>query len=718
MIRKQIFCVALASLTMATSCSQDNLLSPSKSSENEISFHASMGLKSRATETTIKNLGSFYVSAFKDKKEGETDVKNYMTNVKYSSTDEGSTWKNEGGTYFWPAEDALNFYAYAPEKPGSAGTMNLSESAQQFTDFSPNTSAEEQKDFVYTSTAGSYAANKADGVSLTFKHALSWIDIKAKNSNKAYTIKITDVKLGNIINKGTFTFPKAGESSSEASWTTSSENTDKAAYTTTVTSTTLAEDGTVSAQLGGNFMVIPQTLNKQSQASSGTYIAAKVTVQMQGSQKYAEDKWVYVGIGGTNTPTSWAKGTHYTYTLDFSNGLGQDEDGNCIFNSNEIALSAEVTAWDEANQYPIISIVPTSANSVLMSTTQVYAIDIATKPNAFWTSDAAGDSKLTSAPIADDTEWTAEVVWQDIQSRAIDFCDNSGTTQTTDTYTGKGKTLYVKSRGTAVGNIVVGIKKNGASNDDGYLWSWHLWIAEDPLEINGFMDRNLGATKAFPTTNNALTDFDESYGCFYQFGRKDAMPHRPHYYKIDGTENTTWNTAENTRSDYKHYGQVTLAQCVQNPTPFYCDKSGEWVSNNSYTNYYWNDINKTNSGTTKTFFDPCPDGWRLPVDEELKVLEGDKFVWDATNKGRWYGSNWFPVPGYLHCKGVSEDTFQWNGTSGYLWSAQYTTTSTESGATPANRGNGFYFWGDSNKGLSDTNRADGVKVRCVRDKSN
>ncbi len=720
---------------MATSCSQDDLLSSSKSSENEISFHASMGLKSRATETTIKNLGSFYVSAFKD------NTGNYMTNVKYSSNDEGSTWANEGGTYYWPAEGTLNFYAYAPATPGTAGTITLDKDNQKLEDFSPNTTAETQTDFIYSTTTGSYADNKDDGVSLTFKHALSWIDIKAKNGNKAYTVTISDVKIGNIINKGTFTFPKAGETPSSASWTTSSEATDKTAYTTTMTSTTLASNGSVSNQLGGNFMLIPQTLNKQTQASTGTYIAAKVTVTMQGTQEMVSNDWVYVGIGSsdTNNPSSWEMGKHYTYTLDFSKGLGQKEDGTTIFNTNEIAITTTVTPWDEANQYPIIAIVPTSANSLLMSTTNVYAIDIATKPNTFWTK-AGG---MESAPIADDTEWIAEVIWQDVKGkRLINFCDNSGTAQTTDTYTGTGKTLYVQATGNGVGNIMIGIKpKDKESSYTNYLWSWHLWIAEDPLEIAGFMDRNLGATKGYPTEANRGLDTDETFGLRYQFGRKDPMSMDIHYYKIDGTENTDINDENNSKRNYVAEGPVTIAASVKNPLPFYNTTTGEWVKPNSYTGNYWNDINGINSGTTKTFFDPCPDGWRLPTDDELKVLADNKdyFTWSSkyistTNSVNekqeytyWeslYKTNHFPTPGYLQCKAEKENTYHNKGTSGYFWSVQNTPSGSTSEVSNShvNLGNGLSYGWNSTDGKSwftstNTNRGDAASVRCVRDKN-
>lgn len=85
MFKKSMFCVALASLVLATSCSQDDLQT-AKFSQNPINpsvglggqpistFAAAKGkaVKSRAVETTITNLGSFTMNAFQD---GET---NYM----------------------------------------------------------------------------------------------------------------------------------------------------------------------------------------------------------------------------------------------------------------------------------------------------------------------------------------------------------------------------------------------------------------------------------------------------------------------------------------------------------------------------------------------------------------------------------------------------------------------------------------------------------------
>jgi hypothetical protein len=113
MFKKSMFCVALASLVLATSCSQDDLQT-AKFSQNTINPNVELGgqpistfaaakgkaVKSRAVETTITNLGSFTMNAFQD---GEA---NYMKDMKYTSTD-GSVWNTDAGTFYWPVEGNL-----------------------------------------------------------------------------------------------------------------------------------------------------------------------------------------------------------------------------------------------------------------------------------------------------------------------------------------------------------------------------------------------------------------------------------------------------------------------------------------------------------------------------------------------------------------------------------------------------------------------------------
>ncbi len=567
------------------------------------------------------------------------------------------------------------------------------------------------------------------------------------NTNKAYKVEVKGVKIGGVNDQGTFTFPTAGDETKTASWETSkSQDSNAGIYETSwTTSSTL---GTTADEINTDdnvpFMLLPQTLNKQNTYSSGTYIALNITITMKsgvatdGSNIYEgqviHNDWAYVGIGD-----SWDMGKHYTYTLDFSEGAGQDKDGNQIISGKEIGLDVAVTDWNNAeniNVYPDIDVIPTEANCLIMNSPgKVYAINIASKINAFWMSEAAGNSKVQTAPITDATEWTAEVIWQDItnyvkaekptgytQKRAIDFYDLSKGTQTTDTYTGTGKTLYIQLRNAYRGNIVVGVKNKNASENDGYLWSWHLWLTEDPKEICGFMDRNLGATLPFPTEEN-ISSFDknESYGVWYQYGRKDALCHDIHYYDINGDLINTWE--EDQKKGYYPYKTTqasSIAEVVKSPLRFYIS-NGDWLANNSYTSYCWNDINQITTGTTKTFFDPCPDGWRLPTNDELKILNSDDFVYNSTYKGRIYKNLvLFPEPGYLHCGGSSDNTYQNQGNSGFIWSVdpKYSGSELDDDSKASDtKGAGFYFWSDENnkKGLNNTNRGDAVKIRCVRD---
>ncbi len=489
MRKTNIFYVALAAMTLATSCSQDELQS-SQAAKSEINFNASMGLKSRAEETTTNNLQSscFYVSSFVSEKE------NYMKNVKYTYANQ--KWSSPAGeTYFWPVSETLNFYAYAyghkSEQTALTG-VTINKTDQKIEDFSPATGSEsegskadasKQEDLIYAAVTGNKTSNGENGITLTFKHALSEISVKAMNGNSAYKVEVKGVKLGNIINKNTFTFPTAS-TTSDGTWGESA--TETGSYETDYTNAITLNSTAANVDANAPFMLIPQqcakgTDNNKSKYSAGHYIALNVTITMKsGDSEYngaTYTGWAYVGID-----TKWEQGKHYTYTLDFTAGAGQDSEGNPIISGKEIAVAVDVTEWNNSEKYivnPDISTTPTEANCLIMNSPgKVYAINIASKPNAFWTSAAAGTDQMDSDPITDDTEWTAEVIWQDItnyewetggtpskpdgytQKRAIDFYDlTDGAKTSDDTYSGKGKTLYIQLRNAYRGNIVVGVKK-------------------------------------------------------------------------------------------------------------------------------------------------------------------------------------------------------------------------------------------------------------------
>ena len=637
---------------------------------------------SRAVETTIDNLDAFKVTAFLP------GADNYMENVAYIKAD--GAWSTNDGNFFWPtSSEYLNFYAYAPAEPCKMATTEDADGAsfsighqfQKLENFSPNAAAAEQKDFIYAYAKGNLEENGTDGVDIKFKHALSQITIAAKNDNKAYTVKVSGVKIGNVMSKSTFSFPSSGGEGNDASWAQDSQTGE---YTTEWESSAVELSSDVKDfKNQGNvpFMLIPQSLTSTNKAADGAYIALKVSIAMQGGKVLCSDKWAYVGIGD-----SWQMGKRYNYTLDFSNGAGQDADGNLIISGKNIKLSVNIGDWTaEGVNLPNYSLpeLPATANCLILDPTgaNVGKIDVVNNINIFWSNPAVGDA----ANVLDKkSEWVAEVIWQDIDSRAINFCNAAGDVVPGDSYEGKGnQPLYVKAVGGKKGNVVVGVKKKGAGND-AYLWSWHLWITEEPQLVGGFMDRNLGATSATPT------DGSKTYGLYYQFGRKDPFTGDINRYDING--NSVGKTTITS-------GLETFAKAMQTPEVFYT-LAGDWAWPNNYTSKNWNDITDANG---KSLFDPSPEGWRLPSKEEYSNFSTNTFTWDYSNKGRTYEGNWFPAAGY---RGSNNGSMYAVGILGYSWSL-----------SPHSDDDGYLLNFDSSSVYPyyDSRRACGFSLRCVQE---
>lgn len=332
-MHKSIIFMAVASVLLATSCSENQDVIGENLSNQTIQINPSVGhSSSRAVETDIKNLGEFYVTSF------QANQANYMDKVLYAN--KSNTWTTDAGKFFWPVEGDLHFYGYAPAAPGAAGIFNLISSKQELTDFTPNATAATQKDFVYAYAKGNLTANGESGIGIDFKHALSEITVVAKNSNTAYTVEVTGVKLGHVKNKGSFTFPAVGGATS-ASWKLSSVVTDVADYTTTwTTANKLVADASSLDASNVAFMALPQQLATNTKASAGNYIALKVKITTHG-KRVIHDGWAYIGID-----TNWEMGKRYAYSLDFSNGAGQTEAGKMIISGKDVKVITNVTDWD------------------------------------------------------------------------------------------------------------------------------------------------------------------------------------------------------------------------------------------------------------------------------------------------------------------------------------------------------------------------------------
>jgi uncharacterized protein (TIGR02145 family) len=355
--------------------------------------------------------------------------------------------------------------------------------------------------------------------------------------------------------------------------------------------------------------------------------------------------------------------------------------------------------------------------------------------------------------LSPDTEWEAEVIWQDkAGGKLIDFCESNGTVIDAGKYAGKGENNFYFSPKdqNAAGNVLIGVKKKGATE---YLWSWHLWITnynpddaapswqEDVYSYgvpggavhryaNGtgttwsthytdkfIMDRNFGAASATCADGIAKTG-----GLYYQFGRKDPFPAASvQLYNVSGATVSAF-TATPGDCIVRIEGRTALKTAVQHPYNFYYPGSDDWVQSNPYPATSWNNPAWHSSSTDKSLFDPCPPGWKLPVTGtwDTFVLPGtntpnavnypgdyksgnDQAGWEFYMSGSSGETAFFPTTGY---RNITTGVLIYERLYGFYWSSPPGSSVT---------GWSLAFGAPDVYPQSASNRGYGFSVRCVQE---
>ena len=201
------------------------------------------------------------------------------------------------------------------------------------------------------------------------------------------------------------------------------------------------------------------------------------------------------------------------------------------------------------------------------------------------------------------------------------------------------------------GNAVIAAK----DADGNILWSWHIWLTDAPQgqtynnNAGVMMDRNLGATSATPGDVGAL-------GLLYQWGRKDPFLNSSSISSYTEARSTIiWPLAVSSSSS-----TGIIAYATSHPTTFITNngKNSDWYYTGSSS------TDDTRWQSSKTIYDPCPAGWRVPdggssgvwskafgTSRDWEVFSN----WDDTNKGIDFsktniklgssGPIWYPASG-------------------------------------------------------------------------
>jgi hypothetical protein len=417
---------------------------------------------------------------------------------------------------------------------------------------------------------------------------------------------------------------------------------------------------------------------------------------------------------------------HYTLPIIFHTA-GAEQDSR-VENLGQVQLA-------ESNSYII--------NPLAGAVQTTYGVPVF-RINKFWDSVDGAAANVLAA----DTEWEAEVIWQDKAGEGlINFCESSGTVIDAGKYAGTGENNFYFSPKdqNAAGNVLIGVKKKGATE---YLWSWHVWLTGYNPDItpsswqenvysypvtggavhrytgsvwstnytNKFiMDRNLGAVSA--ARQDSLVN---TRGLYYQFGRKDPFP-ASSVLLYDGTGGALPRYHSNGDCISRVAGATAIKTAVQRPNLFYQPGETDWVQSNPYTNHPWNNPAWHDSETGKSLFDPCPPGWMLPVTGTWNgfssgginaanypgdyQLNGVKAGWEFYMGGVGIGETaFYPAAGYRrHDTG----TVRYGMDSGFYWAF-----------TPHDNplmGRNMYFYVGTVFAAATDFRSKGYTVRCIQE---
>lgn len=249
---------------------------------------------------------------------------------------------------------------------------------------------------------------------------------------------------------------------------------------------------------------------------------------------------------------------------------------------------------------------------------------IANRPNAQYLFDATrrGDgSTIATARVA--------VVWQTSMNLVRYLTLDNGKVSFFVVEDSNDETIVKR------GNALIG----AYDADDNLLWSWHVWITDYDPEADALvygdervMSRQLGALQ------NGNADKDEiwnSYGLFYQWGRKDPFAGPADWLASRGSSLPLYDGESNSvriSAVALDASTGTFAYADAHPLHFITTEAGDttWLKDA--------DLADGRPAGWKAVNDPCPSGWRIApaaVFADLRIA--DDLTAEAETYEKKYG---------------------------------------------------------------------------------
>ncbi|WP_418698801.1 fimbrillin family protein [Bacteroides sp.] len=316
---KKIFLMALAASAMM-SCSESEMLD-NGGQQAEIKVGTMVKAGTKAAVTDNDNFTAFTVSAYTVAKADIATTglgEAYMNAVDYIGKQ--GAWSTTGGTYYWPVNQAMQFFAY----PTTAkADFTKPDTGYPTLKFGVESLAKDQTDLVvaYSEDVTKPIDNK---LTLNFKHILTRINFSYKPADAAYDYTISEVKIKGV-SGGVATYKFA-----DNSWDLTGAGTTLATdyiYPTAV-GTQAGDFYPLDDATGGSLMLFPQEVG-------GKTISVKYAVKKGGISFFDGEKTVTLP-----GDAAWGVGQNIRYKLTLPVG------------AEEITLETSVDAYPSENETP------------------------------------------------------------------------------------------------------------------------------------------------------------------------------------------------------------------------------------------------------------------------------------------------------------------------------------------------------------------------------
>ena len=324
---KLLMLTAVAGMGMLAACNADETVEDNPGLE--ISFAPGINKGTRAADVTADSLQKYGFNV--------TSIKNannvvYFKNVgfEWNGSAYGSAIK-----YYWPATDALDFYAYSTTSAASSQVKKIDYNSFGVT---PSTDWEKQVDLVFAATRNKVKTDGENGIVLNFRHTGAKIRVKVKNSSSTLKFDVEGWKVGFLSDSAKFTFPRTENTDGQGTatllkdyWTAHKDRSIATEYKSEFATKHIAASVSTLEDLPGQMIMLPQEtplMTAYTSAADGAnvnnpYIALKMVIRNNDS-----DGTVIASAGGENAiwatwplPTSeWLPGKVYTYLVDLSGG--------------------------------------------------------------------------------------------------------------------------------------------------------------------------------------------------------------------------------------------------------------------------------------------------------------------------------------------------------------------------------------------------------------